>query len=125
MGFWPRNYRAKQGRFGEETACQYLIEKGYKIIKRNYQRRVGEIDIIAQDPDNQNLVFIEVKARTNYKFGQPEEAVNFKKQDKLIKTAFYFLQENKIKNNFRFDVVAVDLAENGEKRIRHLKNILG
>jgi len=107
------------GKKSEITASQYLKEKGYKIIELNHKNKVGEIDIIAQDKDY--LVFVEVKARMSRAFGDPLEAVNFKKQQKIRKTAeLYLIMKRKTNANSRFDVVSILGNENFE--ISHIEN---
>ena len=69
------------GREGERIAVDYLTEKGYRILRRNYRFGRGEIDIIAQD--GTELVFVEVKTRRTSAFGEPEEAVTPKKQSQI------------------------------------------
>ena len=61
------------GNIGEDISCKYLEQKGYKIIERNFTCRQGEIDIIAKD--GKELVFIEVKSRSNFFYGQAKDAV--------------------------------------------------
>ena len=73
----------------ELKASDYLTKKGYQIIERNYRCRIGEIDIIAIERDC--LCFIEVKYRKNEKTGDPLEAVDKRKQQKIIRTAQYYL----------------------------------
>lgn len=62
------------GNIGEEISTDYLQKCGYEIIKRNYRCMQGEIDIIAKD--KKELVFIEVKTRSNLCYGKPREAVD-------------------------------------------------
>ena len=57
----------KLGKIGEDTATRYLEKMKYTILKRNYRNRRGEIDIIASY--NRTLVIVEVKARSNNRFG--------------------------------------------------------
>ena len=64
------------GKRGEQLAAEYLKNNGYKILDTNYQKRKGEIDLIAYDPTSDEIVFIEVKARSSQSYGYPEEAVN-------------------------------------------------
>ena len=66
------------GKFGEDTAQKYLLENGYKILKRNYRAAGGEIDIIAKKGDH--LSFVEVKSRADKKYGYAADAVNYPKQ---------------------------------------------
>ena len=94
------------GDIGENAAVRYLKRQGYKIIERNFSCRFGEIDIIAKDKDY--LVFVEVKARMSRAFGDPAEAVDLKKQQKIRDVAqLYLIKTGKTEKNCRFDVVAL------------------
>ena len=98
------------GQTGEIIAADYLKELGYTILKTNYRIRTGEIDIIAKTPEKDYIVFVEVKTRKNSKYGLASEAVNIKKQQKIITTALSYIQEeeNNLKDiTFRFDVIEV------------------
>lgn len=92
----------------ELKAEEYLLQKGYKILERNFHNRSGEIDIIAKDKEY--FCFIEVKYRTTNAFGSPLEAVNFKKQNQIRKVALYYLMKNKLSEwtPCRFDVIAFE-----------------
>jgi len=83
------DHRQQLGKSGETTAVQYLKKNGYRILEQNYRTDLGEIDIIAKDKDT--LVFIEVKARTSYRFGDPKYAVTQKKQRKISMVALSYL----------------------------------
>jgi len=110
------------GKQGETMAERYLKEKGYSILAKNFLKRSGEIDLIAKDPQNQELVFVEVKTRRSNTFGYPEEAVTQKKLDKIEQTALQWLEEKDFSDHhWRIDVIAVELQKN--KKITHLKNI--
>lgn len=102
------------GKSGEEAAAGFLKEQGYKILKKNYKTKLGEIDIIALDKDT--LCFIEVKTRSSLRFGAPKEALSGFKQRQICKSALCYLKEN---NNFdkkaRFDVVSVTYFEDSPK----------
>ena len=114
--------RHETGKTGEELVAKYLESIGYTIIERNFVARQGEIDIIAKEKEE--LVFIEVKTRTNTAFGRPIEAVNRPKQKHLISTVKYYLYANHLENAFvRLDVIEVYLRGN-EYRINHIKQIL-
>lgn len=99
------------GNLGEKLAIKYLINQNYLILAKNYYIKGGEMDIIAQDKNSQEIMFIEVKTRTSRDFGWPEESINKKKQERLNKTAQSYLKENKypFDQNYRFDSVAVEL----------------
>lgn len=95
------------GRFFEEKACEYLKEKGLRIVERNFCVRQGEIDIVARDENT--LVFVEVKYRKNRSAGLPQEAVTYAKQKQISKVALFYLSFHKLplSTPCRFDVVAV------------------
>lgn len=110
------NTRAK-GRSGEERAVTYLLEKGYRILARNYQTRKGEIDCIAEAPDT-TLVFVEVKSSRGTGFANPLFWVTPSKQRQIAMMARWYLAEHKLHSRAcRFDVVALS----GPK-IEHLQN---
>ena len=67
------------GKIGENEAKKYLLNKGYKILEQNYHARFGEIDLIALDEWQNEIVFVEVKTRYTNRFGYPEDFVNQKK----------------------------------------------
>lgn len=97
--------KIEKGKAGEDLAAQFLIEKGYQILARNYRFKRSEIDLIAQK--NNCLVFVEVKLRTTDVFGYPEEFVNEKKAAKIMEGADQYIYELKWKGNIRFDIVAI------------------
>ena len=109
------------GKAGEEISCIYLEQIGYRIIERNFNCRQGEIDIIAKDKDE--YVFIEVKTRSNIKFGRPKEAVNEPKQQHIYKSTKFYLYLHKLNNAFiRFDVIEVYFT-NERYKLKHLKQV--
>lgn len=113
----------RQGKFYEATVAEYLRKKGYNIIKQNYWTRFSEIDIIAEDKNKPLLVFVEVKARDINKRVHPFEAVDERKQRKIIMAAQQYLAENNIKNVYiRFDVVGVMLDDNKLIKIEVLQD---
>ena len=93
------------GQRGEKVAQSFLLEKGYKILHVNWRNRKAEIDIIAMDGDT--LVFVEVKTRQSNLYGDPENAVNFKKQRRLIHAANAYVSKYRIENDARFDIVSI------------------
>ena len=97
----------EQGQYTESLACEYLEAKGLKLIEKNYNCRLGEIDLIMQD--NDSLVFVEVRYRRSNNFGSGAESITNRKQSKLIKTASLYLQQNAKLNKYpaRFDVVSI------------------
>lgn len=108
------------GNKGEKIAGEYLESHGYKIIQRNFRCMFGEIDIIACKQDV--VVFAEVKTRLSMKYGRPGAAVDGRKQQKIIKTAQWFLRGNKNPGkHFRFDVLEVLRTPAGQSSINHVQ----
>lgn len=105
--------KRKIGNEYETKAIEFLKNNGYRIIDRNFYCKQGEIDIIAKN-DNY-LVFIEVKYRKDMDKGHPVEAIDYKKKNRIIKSAKYYMYKNNIIDGqgIRFDVVAI-LGENIE-----------
>jgi putative endonuclease len=102
------------GAKGEEIAVRYLKKSGYRIVERNYRVKLGEIDIIAEEGDD--LVFIEVKTRSDTVFGSPFESVTAQKQKQLSKVALeYTCKKNCHDRPCRFDVVGI-LFQEGSNR---------
>ena len=102
---------------GEEIAVNFLKEKKFKILERNYSNKIGEIDIIAENKGV--LVFVEVKARETLAFGRPAEAVDNRKQQKLRNVAqIYLMAKKKTECDCRFDVIEIL----GEKVLQHIEN---
>lgn len=104
------------GDLGEKYAAAYLKKKGYKILKRNYRRPEGEIDIIALKDGT--LAFVEVKTRNENSLVPPQAAVNYEKQKKIIRTASRFFSENSLELNFRFDICEVFVDINNYKLLK-------
>ena len=99
--------RLSFGLFGEELACQELERRGYVILDRRYRTKHGEIDIIARHGDY--LVFVEVKARQDGSFGDPEEAVTLRKQQQMVWMATDYLARHVTgEGACRFDVVGIN-----------------
>ncbi len=105
------------GKKGEDIAAEYLTGKGYKILHRNYMTPLGEADMIISD--NNILAFVEVKTRTGNAFGEPFEAVDFRKQEKIRKIALYYLKLHRVEYQVRFDVVSI-VSRNGKVDITHM-----
>lgn len=108
------------GARGEDIAVRYLKRRGYRILERNYRVRLGEIDIIAEH--GADLVFIEVKTRSDTLFGSPFESVSLAKQRQLAKVALeYLTRENRHDRPARFDVVGIRIAAGDRGRERDAK----
>jgi len=114
-------YKKEFGDRGEDIAADYLENKNYQIVERNYRYGHGEIDIIAMDKDV--LVFIEVKTRKNLEFGPPELAITRNKQRQIRKIAEAYLVEKEISDrDCRIDVIAILIKQNLPPKINHIEN---
>lgn len=98
------------GQTAENMACDYLLMKGLKLITRNYRCKMGEIDLVMRDKDY--LVFVEVRFRRNQAFGTSSETVTYFKQNKLVRSAHFYLQQHHLTDKVpcRFDVIAITQA---------------
>ncbi|MEA3544593.1 MAG: YraN family protein [Thermodesulfobacteriota bacterium] len=111
--------RLTLGAWGENLAADYLCQQGMRIVIRNFRTPVGEIDIIARDKNF--LIFVEVKTRRSTAFGTPQESVGLRKQRQIVRTAQWYLQNNRnTKLQPRFDVVAILCQSDGTAQITHL-----
>lgn len=112
------------GKYGEDKACEYLKRNNYNIIERNFKCSQGEIDIIAYDIENKELVFIEVKTRRNFNYGVPAESVNKTKQIHIKNSIQYYLHLRRVNNLFiRIDIIEIVIKKNVYK-LNHLKKVL-
>jgi len=112
------------GKLGESKSLEYLQNNYYQIVEKNFFCRYGEIDIIALDKKQNELVFIEVKTRTNLLYGMPIESISNKKINKIKKTINYYIINKKVKNiNIRIDAIEV-LVQKNKCIINHVKQIV-
>ena len=102
--------KLEKGRIGEDAVCSFLEQRGHEIIARNYHRRCGEIDIISKCGGF--VVFTEVKSRKRGSMISGLEAVNLRKQVKIIRTADLWLSDNDTGLQPRYDIAEVTLAGN-------------
>ncbi len=115
--------KKRLGAIGESLACDYLLSHQYRIVERNFQKRYGELDIIAIKDDT--LVFVEVKTRTDRMFGLPEEAVTPRKLAEIKQTAAYYkLLHPELPDRMQIDVIAIELELDETLRaFRHIENV--
>jgi len=93
------------GKKGEELAIKFLIDKGYKILEKNYRYLKAEVDIIAQK--EKILAVVEVKTRSSDYFGNPQDFVNPKKIKLLLSAIDYYVNEKDLDVEVRFDIIAI------------------
>lgn len=109
------------GDWGEAAAASFLASRRYVIKARQFRCPMGEIDLIVERDGV--LVFVEVKTRQSLRYGYPAAAVDFRKQQKIIRTATWYLNEHPPADRpCRFDVLEVYGAAEGSCRIRHYEN---
>ena len=116
------------GQLGEQVAADYLEDKGWTIVARNYTTQIGEIDLIVQRDivrglgQTQILAFVEVKARRSTRRASPAAAVTAKKRKKLSALALSFIRQHQIRHIVcRFDVISVNLGVNPAE-VTHYEN---
>ena len=109
------------GGWGEALAAEYLKTRGCRILETNWRCRFGEIDLIAMDGNT--LCFVEVKTRSNLAVGLPRDYVTAAKQERIRKTALFYLSEKELDCPVRFDVAEVYRGtDGGLARIVYMKN---
>ncbi len=110
--------RRSLGAAGEARAAEHLERAGYRIVARNVRAGGVELDLVAAR--GRRLVFVEVKTRSGRGAGGPEEAVDARKQARLVRGAAAFLREHPAPGaRVRFDVLAVEPGPDGGLRVRH------
>ena len=120
--------RADLGAWGEQCACSYLREQGYKILDRNWRGRGGELDVVAYDPEREALVTVEVKTRRarldgHFSAGTPEEAITPVKLRRLRSLLIQWM-ENTQTHARRVGVDVIGVAVRGDNyAVRHLKDV--
>ena len=107
------------GKTGEQLAVNYLQEKGYKIIRRNFRYLKAEVDIIVKK-DNE-IIGVEVKTRTSDYFGNPQDFINQKKIKLMVLALDYYVTENDLDVEVRFDIIAI-IKQKNAFQIEHLKD---
>ena len=107
------------GKYGEQEAVNYLIEKGYTILEQNWMHQKAEVDVIALK-DN-ILAVIEVKTRSSLYYGNPQDFVNAKKIQLLVKAINNYVNFKNLDVEVRFDIIAVYKSPN-ELQIEHLED---
>lgn len=110
------------GKIGEEMAVRYLDEQGYIILERNCRLHHWEMDIVALKGDT--IAFIEVKTRTTEDYGTAEEAVDMRKQRRMMSMADKYVRTHDRNEYPRLDIIAV--VKNGDNyEVRHTPNAFG
>ncbi len=109
------------GKWGENLAAAYLQKKGYEILERDWKSGHHDLDIIARDEDT--LVIIEVKTRRNRLFGNPEEAIDYRKCQSLLSATNHYVKSHYIKAPIRFDIMSIVGTIGSTPEIDHIKDV--
>ena len=109
------------GAKGERIAREHLKKNFYHILAENYRTKFGELDIVAKE--GEVLVFVEVKTRIGREYGLPQEAVDFRKQNKIIRAALKYIEDHHLSGTWRVDVIAIELDWQGKMQyFEHIRN---
>ena len=109
------------GRWGEDLAAAFLEEKGYAIVERDWKSGHHDLDIVAKD--DSTLVIVEVKTRRTRLYGNPEEAIDYKKRRSLLSAINHYTKSHRIYSNVRFDIISI-VGNMGEKpEIDHIIDV--
>ena len=121
MSSRARSASGSLGAEAERLTARFLRKQGYRIIRRNYRTRLGELDIVARD--GEEVVFVEVRSRTRGTWEMPERSVTAAKQRRNCRAAMAFCTRNSLQPRpMRLDVVAVILEPGAEPEFRHYKD---
>lgn len=112
----PREF----GCAGEEWACEYLLSLGWTVLDRNVNMRCGELDIVAMD--GEELVVVEVRARSVGKMLPAGATVGPQKMRKLIRTGRHYVEKRAYDGHWRVDLIAIT-ARGGEREVEHFRDI--
>ncbi len=108
-------------RYGEDIAIKYLRDKDYLVVESNYTCLFGEIDIVARKSDRYH--FVEVKRKSSYSFGRPEEMLNYYKSQKLLRLAKNYLTKKCLEDvDWQIDLIAI--TDSDEIKIRYYQNVV-
>lgn len=118
----PGPSRIALGRWGEQLAAQYLVDRGMAILDHNWRCSIGEIDLVARD--GVTIVICEVKTRAGVSFGDPVEAVSWQKYLRLRRLAAAWLEAHREPiTAVRVDVIGIIRPQSGRPRVRHLVGV--
>ena len=112
---------AELGRWGEELAADFLRERGYAVLERNWRSAHRDIDIVAKD--RETVVFVEVKTRRNRIYTDPELAVDATKRSHLLTSINHYLRRTRCDAPVRFDIITVVGMLGHTPEIRHIQNV--
>jgi len=116
--------RRDTGILGERLAAEFLRERGYQVLETNYRCPEGEIDIVTHCGDS--LVFVEVRTKRSKQFGTPEESITPVKKERMRLAATRYREaHDDLPEQWRIDVVVVELSRGKLTRIELIENAVG
>ena len=115
------SHNQRIGKWGEETAAEYLSQRGYEIIARNIRTPYGEIDIVSRQGDI--TIFVEVKTRTSNTMGLPEESITPRKREHMLACANHYAAEHEI-DHWQIDVIAIEGKPGSKPAITHFESAI-
>jgi putative endonuclease len=115
------SHNQRIGKWGEETAAEYLTQRGHEIIARNVRTPYGEIDIVAKQGDI--TIFVEVKTRTSNTMGLPEEAITPRKREHMLASADQYAAEHAI-DHWQIDVISIEGKSGSMPKITYFENAI-
>lgn len=108
------------GNLAEDLAADYLTQKNYKILVRNFRYQKAEIDIVTEFEEL--IVVVEVKARSYDTLIEPQEAVTKKKIKSIVLCTDFFMRERNLDKEVRFDIITVLPDQSGKLQINHIED---
>ena len=109
------------GKWGEEFAANYLVDKGYTLYERDWKFGKRDLDIVAYNPNHTILVFIEVKTRSANELSLPEQAVTKQKMKSVALAANAFIKERNITDEVQFDVISITGTSAQNASLNHIE----
>ncbi len=111
--------RKNLGNRGEDQAVEFLKQKGFSLLERQYRHGRAEIDLIMRKDDL--MIFVEVKTRTGKAYGRPEDAISQGQIERIMSSAEHYIFEQGWEGRLRFDVIAVQCYQ-GRVELTHLED---
>ena len=106
----------------EKIALTFLLNKGYSLLEKNLRTANSEVDLVVLDEQFDEIVFVEVKFRSELTFGEGSQAVDQRKLNSMIKVANSYLRKKQFQKSYRFDIISIS-GSLERPRIKHFENI--
>ena len=116
------------GRYAEDLAAKYLVSIGWRVLARNVRNRYGELDIVAADYREKELVIVEVRCRTKNKLQDAIESIDRRKYRALIRASYEYIDSIDWSGCWRIDLIAITIDSRkslNDWTLEHVKGITG